>query len=266
MGGRGAKASGSMASEVISTSGASSVGVSGAGGQSSAARGEVVGVGSASETEDRKQQQTRPDRERDRPDVVPDKRLSEYKGVYTDKAEYAEFRKWSDDRFAESLEPGERSALGYYKGSGYTALNAELRGFQSPTAKNKGYTKSLDSALNGKTLGRDLVVYRGFQAGFDHEVGLIYQDKGFLSTSLNPNRAFGGNTFLKVHASAKTTGSFIETAKVYNKKAAKGLLHGMAEHEVLFARGTSYMVVGKSKVKTMSGERDAFDVVLLERG
>lgn len=270
MGGRGKPSA--MSSEVVgSTSGvslASVVGSGGSGGAGASAKPAAVPGGSSNDQAESPTNRRERQRERESLEslVVPDQELDSYGSVYTDKPEYLAFRKWADDRFSTEITDSERGALTYYKGNGYRSMNAELRGFQTPTAMNKGYTERLDSAMKGKSLGRDLIVYRGLHANFEHEVGMIYQDKGFMSTSLNPNAAFGGKTFLRIHASSKTQGMFIENMRMYSKNAPKAKLHGLKEHEVLFARGSHYMVMGKSKVKTMYGEREALDVVLLERG
>src|SRR5690606_32473275 len=122
---------------------------------------------------------------------------------------------------------------------GYQAINRPLREGTMPTKSNMEHINNLDSVLSKTTLGKDLVVYRGFSASFTHEVGKSYTDKAYMSTSLNPHRAFGGNIVLKIHAPATTKGAFIEPQRIYNKKAAKGSLSGYMEHEILLARGTT---------------------------
>lgn len=249
-----------MASEVVSASGVS---VSGGSGLLVSSSG-----GSVAAAPIRTDQTIKPTPRQDRAiregsGVVPQQPLSSYESIYTnDKNQYDGFMQESDKRFADKLTVEQRHSLRHYKGDGYIRLNQELRGMASPTKKQQAHIKELDAAFEGHELGRNIVSYRGFSAHITHEVGKVYTDKGFMSSSLNPNNAFGGQIFLKIHASKKAKAAFIDSKRVYNGYE-KSVLYSH-EHEVLFARGTRYQVVGKSKVKLLHGEKEAFDVVILE--
>lgn len=266
MGGRGSK----LSSEAVSLGGSSSPGpgssapsIGKANGQktnSKVSAAQSVGSSDNSNPQQPVSQVDRQSTERSQALRTP---LNRYQSIYTDKPEYMEYRMENETRFVDKLTAGEKGSLSAYKGSGYKGINAELRGQYSPTAKNQAHVKRIDSALKKSTLGRDLVLYRGFSSSDKHEVGKVYSDAGFMSTSLNPNKAFSGHHFIKIHAKSTVRGAFIESQRIYNKAATPGSLNGMLEHEVLLARGTKYVVVGKSKVKTMYGEREAVDVVIL---
>lgn len=270
MGGRGKK-SGAISSEYVGGGGSAVSLIGGSGGSAAVSGGSAKAepAAAAAKPEEKKPAEKEPVKkateqpQRPRSFEEPRQPLDSYKSIYTDSPDYPKYRLESDERFAVKLTQPQQAALKVYKGSGYFAINRELRGLSTPTEHNQKIVQRIDKALEKQSLGQDLVLYRGFTSPAVHKKGLIFRDDGFMSTSLNPNSAFSGDTVIRIHAPKGTKGAFIDTKRTYNKAAGKGELY-TAEHEVLLARKTRYKVVGESTVKTAYGSRKVWDVVIVK--
>lgn len=83
---------------------------------------------------------------------------------------------------------------------------------------NRENAKNLHAVLENASLPCESTVYRGMSSNAlgklkklsDKElIGKVFLDKGFMSTSLESNSAFGGDVILEIHAPAGTHGLYV---------------------------------------------------------
>jgi 8-oxo-dGTP pyrophosphatase MutT (NUDIX family) len=178
-----------------------------------------------------------------------------------------------DQLFAEwrgNLSKDELDAIESYRGEGYTAINAMLRGrsipdFARSEAVQEKYAKQtelIDSALAKASTPRDMVVYRGFNGGRTEkrvsqlEPGEKFSDKGYTSTSLaryTPVDVFSGgglshDDYRSLLMARITIPAGSHAAYVSEPR------HGY-EAEVLIGRGASYKVTSTERVKLNYGDQ-----------
>ena len=113
----------------------------------------------------------------------------------------------------------EREAFQKYTGTAYVNINATLRGIdKSFDVGNRENAKNLHAVLENASLPCESTVYRGMSSNAlgklkklsDKElIGKEFLDKGFMSTSLESNSAFGGDVILEIHAPAGTHGLYV---------------------------------------------------------
>lgn len=140
--------------------------------------------------------------------------------------------------WTDSLSREERAALRAYTGSSYASINAYYRGktkdFDSEDSRN--CAAHICSAMAKSTIPCDCVVYRGMgnsalgnlaHLSDEELMGQIYRDKGFMSTSINPEDAFGGAVRLEIEVPKGTRGGYVGYVSE----------HGHTESEVLLDRG-----------------------------
>lgn len=131
----------------------------------------------------------------------------------------------------------EKTALRQYTSFGYSTLNRHLRQGGPAT----GAVTTLDGAFAAAVpLVREATVYRGMggPAASAPAVGKTYTDLGFISTSLNENKALGFTGSVGLVVITLPVG-----ATVLNLEARQV---GAGEAEILLPRGSSFRVTGRS--------------------
>jgi hypothetical protein len=138
------------------------------------------------------------------------------------------------------LTPTEKQWLSKYSGDDFLKLNQELRG----GGDGGSIAKHLDSAIAKSPLPPDTKLYRGISKdalksliqGDEISIGQEFSDKGFLSTSTDPNVAhmngFGGVVLS------------IETGEGQNGLDMSAFNENKHEKEVLLPRGTKLKIIG----------------------
>jgi hypothetical protein len=154
-------------------------------------------------------------------------------------------------------------AVQSYTGSGYSAINGDLRAGNPPGSR----AKELDSLIKKSSFKEDTIMWRGVGGsgkvfnGAPPPSDLV--DKGFTSVSFNPNVAKGfsnGSTLFRVRVPKGFPGLNIAIGSP--KTSDEGL---KGEAEVLLPRGTTYRVVARHKDVGPAGfSGKKFDVVDLE--
>lgn len=167
-------------------------------------------------------------------------------------------RDW-DKRFGARLSEEQRKALWSYKNDGHL-INRALRAETWEGKEVEPAVRLLDSALQDITLGKNLILYRGwdFEENDDHVKNAAFEDLGFMSTSLWLETAarFAKSTILRIHAPAETRGAFIDTCLALGQEGEPGQLFESEEFEVLLARETLYRVMGpRQEVAVRGGSR-----------
>ena len=137
----------------------------------------------------------------------------------------AKSQEWSNSWWAQQPERVKK-AWRSYTGSGYRRINSNLRKGGAPTAT--------DQALSGSMqyIQHEVAVFRGTSISMDKfKVGGIWQDKGFLSTAIDPGSAWSGVKF-EIICPKGTKGMYIGS----NSAAGNEL-------EFLLDRGTKFHVI-----------------------
>ena len=147
----------------------------------------------------------------------------------------------------------EEEALEYYQGLGYFELNYFLRYGDFPKGTSLNYHLDIETALEmaesidnsikkGPILTRELFVYRGRSVNPGHFIGQEFEDKGFVSTSLDAKIATEFRAYPGDAAPA-------ENSILYRIKLPRGfqclLLKGGEvgdQKEVLLPRKTKFVV------------------------
>lgn len=135
-----------------------------------------------------------------------------------------------------------------YTNNGYRLINGNLRDrpFANLDADDLAQIVEMDDITNFE-IGQDMVLWRGVDENLIDEMelgreGLVWQDKGFSSTSIYRDTASdfidyedydldeGGPWLMKIFASKKTKGAYVAS-------------HGQkGEYEMLLRRGTRFRV------------------------
>lgn len=116
----------------------------------------------------------------------------------------------------DKLTESERHAFGRYQGSGYGNINNFLRFPKASGHKKELYkvlTDGLDTGIAKQKAEKDILVYRGTKENIlgKLKAGDIFQDKGYMSTSENPEIFKAGD-----FTSSKGVRFHIEIPKGYN--------------------------------------------------
>lgn len=171
-----------------------------------------------------------------------------------------EFGQWGN-----GLNAKERTALMDYQNHDFEGINGGLRSGRLPGKYNTS-VKALDSALSQKTLPHDMELYRGMDMSSDHaqavvdswEPGSTFQDKGYLSTSLDKHMAH--NVFVESNGPKATITVRAPKGTHAGYMNAASNNHMMAyEQEMLLPRNTNYRVI--SKTNTGNGVHVELEVV-----
>ena len=176
-----------------------------------------------------------------------------------------------------------KTSLNVWKNQTYLPINHQLRhGYIPPVYKNmltddalNHHLETLDSAFNTQHLNKDLHVYRGFSS--HHLPDLIkdnhYTDKGFVSTSLNPERVHGFSiprltlnngrayNFVHIHVPKGNKGLFIDHSQINLSGKHRG------EQEVLLPRDSKFKYhgsenIGHAEVKLLKSDNREKHLIL----
>ncbi len=141
------------------------------------------------------------------------------------------------------------SLLAKYQTDFYRPLNRALRGVEQLTTADLLMAEKIDSAIEGSSIRRDMIVYRGFRRDVVNELepGDIFTDKGFSSCSLSETVvrdrfAYGGGTIFLFVARKGTRAIYLDDLLKFPKP----------ELEILFPRGTSFRVLSKENRRGIS--------------
>ena len=154
--------------------------------------------------------------------------------------------------WANSLSDTEKEAVNAYTNTAYSNINQNLRGISNSwDPGNLDRAKALHSALGRSSLPCDCTVYRGASSAVlgnyknlsnEELKGKILKDNGFMSTSLDRDRAFEGDILLEIDVPKGSKGAYVGNVGHY----------GHIESEVLFDCN-SMMVI--NDVQNINGKR-----------
>ena len=142
------------------------------------------------------------------------------------------------EQWSSGLSDQQRNSIRAYTGSAYADINATLRGLTRGFSSEDNFVcaKQIHSALQSSSIPCPCVVYRGMHSAAlgelehlsdDELTGCAYTDNGFMSTSLTPSDAFGGNVQLEIEVPKGAQGAYVGYISQ----------QGHSEEEVLFDRG-----------------------------
>ena len=123
-------------------------------------------------------------------------------------------------QWVSGLSSAQREAVSAYTSTDHRNINNSLRGLDSFTPENRQRAVDLHSALSSAQLPCSCTVYRGaslealgpYQHLSDNDlVGCTISDAGFLSTSLDPDEAFGGPVQLEIAVPAGAHGAYVDS-------------------------------------------------------
>lgn len=147
-------------------------------------------------------------------------------------------KEWTDNLPREN-----RAAIRSYTGIAYANINATLRGLNSQFHPgNYECAQKIHQALLGASIPCACTVYRGVSSkalGMLRMLpdtmlaGRIIRDRGFLSTSLDRNSAFGGDILLEIEVPKGAHGAYVGDISSV----------GHYESEVLFDAGQKMRIV-----------------------
>lgn len=141
-----------------------------------------------------------------------------------------------------SLPVNQQKSIADYTKAGYYGLNAMLRNnskFDPDRVVDKAKVmmdlKNIDAAMAGNNaiMQEKFTVFRGWGDGFfdDKPVGSVFQDKGFVSTSIDPNHEWYGAPVAEIRVPRGARGLYIRSLGLKD------------EYEFLLNRGQNYKVV-----------------------
>ena len=151
------------------------------------------------------------------------------------------------EAYGSALPGPEHAAVYEYTGGAYRRINGPPKGLRGGTPQGSEQTLESEVLKMDAALARpeaaapmDMMVYRGFTGASFYAgagVGSVFQDHAFQSTSVDPNRAFGGD--VKLHISVPK-----------GHPAAPVPSQVPTEVERLLPRGQRYEI---TKMETISG-------------
>lgn len=148
----------------------------------------------------------------------------------------------SGQKWANSLSPEGKEAVKDYTGTAYVNINATLRGIQKQFEPGN-YEKALHlhESLQSASIPTNCTVYRGASSKAlgalrmlpdNMLIGKVISDKGFMSTSIDRNSAFGGDTLLVIDVPKGSHGAYVGDISSF----------GHYESEVLFDVGSKMRI------------------------
>jgi hypothetical protein len=174
--------------------------------------------------------------------------------VFTQFSNSAEAQLWVTKHYANwpsSLTKAEYEAVRAYTGDNYYNINRVLRGLErSYEGNNEKYVELISQALNKYPVPEDVVVYRGTSIDSlgklknlppDKLVGKTIQEKGFMSTSLDPSQAFHNDITYVIKVPKGTPGAYVG-----------GVSRFPGEMELLLDKGREMVI---TEVKPLEGNR-----------
>ncbi|TPR12344.1 ADP-ribosyltransferase [Apilactobacillus timberlakei] len=196
---------------------------------------------------------------------------------------YAEGAKW-----AKGLSKKQYKAVGDYSLSGYTDDNTYLRtGKSKKLIKTKQEVKNIQSALSKFDLKKPITVYRGLNGigyskglnGQPNQVGSVYSDKAFQSTSVDQNAAIGflntseknpdNNILIKLNVPAGKNGAYINSIskskneKEYLLNSGKKLVITRIQTVNANVKYDSYQQKNSEKVKHLNKDNEKYNYKLV---
>lgn len=141
-------------------------------------------------------------------------------------------------KIINQLSSEERSAVSKYTGNTtYGPINDHLRYGYPISAANKKQIELIDKAMDKARVEQDMIVYRGI--GYDKKtgkpvdlkVGEIFQDSGYMSTSLVKGSEFSGTTKFEILLPKGSRGIYAKAASNFPN-----------ENEFLLARNQKFIV------------------------
>ncbi|TPR51666.1 ADP-ribosyltransferase [Apilactobacillus micheneri] len=196
---------------------------------------------------------------------------------------YAEGAKW-----AKGLSKKQYKAIGDYSLSGYTNDNTYLRtGKSKKMAKTKQEVKNIQDALSKFNLKKPMTVYRGLNGvgfakglnGQPNQVGSVYSDKAFQSTSVDQNAAIGflntseknpnNNILIKLNVPAGNNGAYINSIskskneKEYLLNSGKKLVITRIQNVNANVKYVSYQQKNSNKVKNINKTNEKYNYKLV---
>ncbi|EHI77773.1 clostridial binary toxin A, partial [Streptococcus sp. oral taxon 058 str. F0407] len=153
----------------------------------------------------------------------------------------------------QSFTNAEAEGLRVYTSNDYTYINNYLRGFSDDLGPISTSTISdIDSALSKMELPADLTLYRGTSSApfmnivdknyngtldWNSLVGKTFEDRAFVSTSVESKTAFGGGVRWEINAPKGSKGGMVNTFSMFPN-----------ENELLLPRNSKFLIKGIDKV------------------
>ena len=153
----------------------------------------------------------------------------------------------------QSFTNAEAEGLRVYTSNDYTYINNYLRGFSDDLGPVSTSTISdIDSALSKMELPADLTLYRGTSSApfmnivdknyngtldWNSLVGKTFEDRAFVSTSVESKTAFGGGVRWEINAPKGSKGGMVNTFSMFPN-----------ENELLLPRNSKFLIKGIDKV------------------
>ena len=151
-----------------------------------------------------------------------------------------------------SMSMGDKHGIKAYTGNNYTAMNKLLRFGEGGDSSTRMMIDQCTSALEKSRIREDCMVHRGIGSALPKMLGIspqelssnpsaiigkTFTDKGFVSTGVGQNDAWGG---VKMHVFVPkgSKGMYVDPVSTY-----KG------EHELLLQRNSSFVVKSLTKDK-----------------
>lgn len=153
-------------------------------------------------------------------------------------------------------------ALGHYVSEGYYPMNTLLRsgivppGFDAQAVQAR-VTALTDLMALGVRVKGDLVTSRLMAADVENFVGRVIEDKGFMSTSLDPTIA------ASFDAQAPPAGMEQVLVRLHTREGKRFLPGSYDEREMIFGPGTRYAIISESA--PLEGKR-VFEAIILKPG
>lgn len=121
-----------------------------------------------------------------------------------------------------------------YVRSGYRGMNGALRGTEPMTSSNADFIRGLETYIDqSPTTREDLLLWRGVKGDPGINVGDVFTEPGFLSTSLDPEQA---RSFARLDSGI--------IFRIRAPQGANAVIGMLPEREVLFQRGTRLIITG----------------------
>ena len=141
------------------------------------------------------------------------------------------------------LSDEEKDAMFMYSGAEYRTLNTALRKSEERklTKKQKNRIEKLDKVIENFNLSKPVTVYRVVEPEIASKITKTFQDKAFLSTSLDKKAILHHDyALLEINIpKGKGRGAYINDHSMYKNK----------EYEFLLKRNSKFKVTSKKKEK-----------------
>lgn len=209
------------------------------------------------------------------------------KSYYYSKKDYSNLKS-QGSKWAKSLSKEQYKAIGDYSLSGYINDNTYLRtGKSKKINKTKKEVNNIKDSLAKFDLKKPMTVYRGlngtgFSKGLDGQpvqVGSVYSDKAFQSTSIDQNAALdflnsseknpNNNILIKLNVPSGNNGAYINSIskskneKEYLLNSGKKLIITRIQNVNVNVKYTSYQQKKSEKVKNSHSLSEKYNYKLI---